>query len=60
MGNMLATGDREGKISIWSKNFEHKFHLKNHANYVRDLVFNKDESKLYSTGDNNCIIVCLK
>lgn len=57
MGNMLAIGDKKGKISIWSKNFEPNFNLEEHDDCVRDLVFNKDETKLYSTGDDNCIIV---
>ncbi|OMJ75519.1 hypothetical protein SteCoe_25335 [Stentor coeruleus] len=57
LGNMLATGNKKGKISIFNKTFELMFHLEEHSDCVRNLVFNKDESKLYSTGDDNNILV---
>ncbi len=55
-GNLFATGGAGGDIHLWStQDFQKRFTLKGHGDWVRSLAFNTDGSILISTSSDQTI-----
>jgi predicted NACHT family NTPase len=55
-GNLFATGESSGNIHLWSvQDFQKRFTLKGHGDWVQSLAFNADGSILVSTSSDQTI-----
>lgn len=55
-GNLFATGEPSGNIHLWStQDFQKRFTLKGHSDWVHSLAFNDDGSILISTSSDQTI-----